>query len=66
MQVSSSTFEVYSDICPGGYGIKNVSTLGVKCYCLDQTIDKIVHCEDDQESIIVQVSGRISEDSSSC
>ena len=54
--MTGDKFELYSSLCPGGYEVSGNSRTGMKCQCLEQTEGRIVNCEQDQDSIIVQAS----------
>ena len=55
-QITTDKLELYSVLCPGGYELSNSSGLGLECQCLEKTVDGIVNCELDQNSIIIQAS----------
>lgn len=59
LQVVSDNFTLYSLPCPGGYGITTSPTSNSNT-CTCSTISKeIVFCEDDQDSVILNVSSGV-------
>jgi len=55
-QVTPDRYEVYSEFCPGGYGIaRQPGFMAYQCQCLEQSLRRVVHCEEDQDSIIIEV-----------
>ena len=49
-QILSDSFSLYALACPGGYAI-NITT----CTCMT-SVEEILFCEDDQDSVILKVS----------
>ena len=56
LQVTPDMFEFHSALCPGGYGIAGLpGSTALQCQCLEQSMEKVIHCEEDQDSIIIEV-----------
>lgn len=53
-QVVTDSFNLHYIECPGGYSlVKSTSTEMMSCRCED--LREILHCEDDQDSILIEV-----------
>ena len=58
--MNSATFMLYPDLCPAGYSLTltgqpaNISANELACQC-DQNNTFIIHCENDQDEIIIKV-----------
>ena len=56
LQVILNSFSLYSLPCPGGYAMTSPSdSEAATCTCVT-TVEEILFCEDDQDSIILEVS----------
>lgn len=51
-QVSGDQFTLFAALCPGGYEV--VYSPRVMCRC-KESVSQVLNCEDDQDSIIIQV-----------
>lgn len=61
LQIISSNFTLFSRPCPGGYAMTTVPNSDtMTCTCV-ATIEEILFCEDDQDSVILRVSKQYSE-----
>ncbi|XP_064396716.1 uncharacterized protein LOC135343670 isoform X3 [Halichondria panicea] len=59
LAISAENFTIRAEVCPGGYQLMSDNSASsqqiVTCQCLD--IPEVVECEDDQDSVIIKVSG---------
>ena len=57
--MASDRFVLNYTECPGGYVLERDSSTGlVKCEC--ESTDVILHCEDDQDSVLIEVKYNVS------
>ena len=55
MQVASDRFVLQCTECPGGYVMKqSLSSRLIRCECED--VEYVLHCEDDQDSVLIKVA----------
>jgi len=55
LKVTPGSFHVITALCPGGYELVKQPRGGFQCECLEQVVDNIVHCEGDQDSVVIKV-----------
>ena len=58
MQVKPATFLLYPNLCPAGYSLVTLTSQmndnEMECQC-DQNNGFVIHCENDQDEVIVRV-----------
>lgn len=58
--MTTDSFVIYPDVCPVGYALRNSTTQsGLECSC-KKDVYQILNCEDDQDTILIQVSNQVS------
>ena len=65
LQVEPVTFTLYPLPCPAGYALLSTARRGLECQCEDNN-NLIINCEDDQDSVIVEVQLCIATKCHSC
>ena len=53
--MAGDSFELYSALCPGGYTLSAATISPDIFVCICDTVKEILQCEDDQDTIIIQV-----------
>ncbi len=54
--MKTDSFVIYPDVCPVGYTLRQAALhSGYECRCQEDIQQIILNCEDDQDTILIQV-----------